>query len=202
MIPKIIHYCWFGKGEKPKEIQQYLETWKVMSGYKIIEWNEDNCNLEENNYISSAYREKKWAFVSDYIRLKALYEYGGIYLDTDVEIKKEFSQEFLKNKVFLSFMFDCNLSTAIIGSEPKNSIIKSLIDLYNDKELIDSPNNDMFTKYLLNNYKEFRLNNKYQNIRDEITIYPKEFFECPTLKKDMGYSIHHFTGSWRVKKIN
>lgn len=200
MIPKVIHYCWFGKKEKPKIIQKCIETWSKMEGYEIKEWNEENCDFSENKYLYEAYQQQKWAFVSDYIRLKVLYLYGGIYLDTDVEICKIFPDEFLNNEFFISFMFNCNLSTAIIGAEKKNDVIKSLLELYSDKKVQDSPNNDMFTRYFLSNYDEFKLNNKYQKIGDGVTIYPKEVFECPSFKKEMGYSIHHFTGSWRQEK--
>lgn len=200
MIPKIIHYCWFGKNKKPELIENCINSWAKMEGYKIIEWNEGNCNFNENEYLESAYNNKQWAFVSDYIRLKVLYEYEGIYLDTDVEIKKQFKDEFLNSEMFISFMFNCNISTAIIGCKPKNKNIKRILDLYENKKVEIVPNNDLFTKYFLDNYSEFKLNNKYQNIRNEFIIYPKEYFECPSLRKDAGYSVHHFKGSWRKEK--
>ena len=90
-IPKIIHYCWFGEKEMPKVEKNYIEGWKkICPDYKIMCWNETNVNLQENLYVSQAYKSKKYAFVSDYFRIKALYEYGGIYLDTDVELLKSF----------------------------------------------------------------------------------------------------------------
>lgn len=206
MIPKIIHYCWFGGNERPEIVNKCIKSWSKLNGYKIIEWNESNCDFNENNYLKAAYENKKWAFVSDYIRLKVLNEYGGIYLDTDVEVKKRFDDTFLENNFFLSFMFNCNLSTAIIGSSKNNYIIKDLLELYSDRELEIVPNNDLFTKYFLENYKNFKLNNKFQMLGDRVVIFPKEYFECPTLSKNMGYSVHHFTGSWkkgqsRIKKV-
>lgn len=199
MIPKIIHYCWFG-GEKPEELKKYISTWKKMYGYKIVEWNEKNCDLSKNKYLKDAYNKKEWAFISDYIRLEVLYKYGGIYLDTDVEIKKKFKDEFLNSSMLISFMFNCNLSTAIIGAEPKNLIIKELLDLYVSKKVERVPNNDMFTKFFLEKFPDFKLNNKFQILEDNIIIYPKEYFECPSSSVDKGYSIHHFTGSWRKEK--
>ena len=88
-IPKVIHYCWFGKNPKPPLIQKCMDSWKqVLPEYEIIEWNEDNFDVAENQYAKEAYENKKWAFVTDYVRLKVLYEHGGIYLDSDVEILK------------------------------------------------------------------------------------------------------------------
>ena len=89
MIPKIIHYCWFGGKEKPKEVNDYILTWKkVLPDYQVIEWNESNVDLDFNRYVKEAYGKKKYAFVSDVCRLYALKEMGGVYLDTDVEVLK------------------------------------------------------------------------------------------------------------------
>lgn len=212
-IPKIIHYCWFGNNEKPYEIKKYMKTWKILDDYKVIEWNEKNSNLNSSEYIKKVYSKKKWAFVSDYIRLKALYEYGGIYLDTDVEIKKKFDN-LLNEKLFLGFIFDCSIGTAVIGAVPKHPIIKELLDLYEGINYANDSlmgythnefpnirfvnNNDLFTIYLLNRYPQFRLNNKKQELGD-ITIYPKETFEIEPLI-GRGYCIHRCCGSWKKNK--
>ena len=90
MIPKKIHYCWFGNSERPKVIQDIMKSWNKLQGFEIIEWNETNIDLKEHPYLEKSYNEGKYAFVSDYVRLKVLYEEGGIYLDTDVEVKKNF----------------------------------------------------------------------------------------------------------------
>lgn len=90
MIPKIIHYCWFGGGPKPKSVEKYIRSWKkYCSDYEIIEWNEDNFDISSSPlYVKQAYAAKKWAFVSDYARLKVVFECGGIYFDTDVQVIK------------------------------------------------------------------------------------------------------------------
>lgn len=89
MIPRIIHYCWFGGNPLPEETKKYIEGWKEKCpNYIIKEWNESNIDLTQNQYIKDAYKEKKWAFVTDYVRLYALVSEGGIYMDTDVELKK------------------------------------------------------------------------------------------------------------------
>lgn len=201
MIPKIIHYCWFGNNEKPEKVKECIKSWNKMDGYKVIEWNEKNCDLKENQYVIDAYNSKKYAFVSDYIRLKVLYKYGGIYLDTDVQIKKKFEDKFLQNDIILSFMYNCNISTAIIGAQKNNSNIKKILEFYEKLNFIEKPNNDIFTEFLINNYKEFRLNNKEQIIDNgNIHIYPKEYFEAPKFNRKKGYSIHHFEASWQKEK--
>ena len=98
VIPKIIHYCWFGKKKKPKVIQKCIESWKsILDDYQIIEWNEDNFDISCNDFVREAYENGKFAFVSDYVRIYALYNYGGIYMDTDVQVYKYFDMEILKN---------------------------------------------------------------------------------------------------------
>src|SRR5690606_10065703 len=90
-IPKIIHYCWFGNGRKPQKVEKCMRSWsKRLKDYRFIEWNESNFDISMNDYVKEAYSERKFAFVSDYVRLYALYQYGGIYLDTDVEVLKPF----------------------------------------------------------------------------------------------------------------
>lgn len=194
-IPKIIHYCWFGNKTKPNDIVKCMNTWERLNDYKIIEWNESNIDIKSHNYMKNNYERGKYAFVSDYVRLKVLYDFGGIYLDTDVEVKKSFNQ-LLDNKFFIGFMYNCNLGTAVIGSEKNNNLLKNMLSKYDNMEVNDYPNNDIFTRYFLENYPEFKLNNKLQKLNNEIIVYPKEYFERPTFNKSMGYSIHNYKGSW------
>lgn len=86
-IPKVIHYCWFGKNKKSKLIIKCIKSWKrICPEYKIIEWNESNYNIDCNDYVREAYKSQKWAYVADYARFDILNQYGGVYLDTDVEL--------------------------------------------------------------------------------------------------------------------
>ena len=99
MIPKVIHYCWFGGNSLPEEAKRCIESWKkYCPDYKIIEWNENNYDVNSNEYMKAAYKEKKWAFVSDYARIDVVYKYGGIYMDTDVELVKELDS-FLNDRI-------------------------------------------------------------------------------------------------------
>lgn len=219
MIPKIIHYCWFGGKEIPQELQKCIDTWSKLEGYRIIRWDESNCSFDENDFVKKAYTEKKWAFVSDYYRLKALKEYGGIYLDTDVIVNSDFSP-LLNKKCFMGYMVNCCVGTAVIGAEINSKIICDLVHLYDITKFVEDEfiweydetkdiilagyfetNNWYFMKYLLKKYPSLSLNNRYQNFQD-FTIYPKEFFEIGMLS-GKHYTVHLNSGSWQqIKQKN
>ena len=189
MIPKIIHYCWFGKGEKNDLIKRCMESWKqYLPEYEIKEWNEDNFPINYNTFTKQAYEAKKWAFVSDVARLYALYHDGGIYVDTDVEVMKSLD-EFLGNKAFTGFEMIGYPVCATMGAEAGNPLIKELLDYYNDKEFEEKTNtriiSDILEKKGIDRYK-----NEIQKI-DNITIYPQEYFNDTT-----GYTKHWMSGSW------
>lgn len=215
-IPRIIHYCWFGKGEMPALLQKCVESWSKFPDYEIMRWDESNCNFDENDFVRRAYEEKRWGYIGDYYRLKAIYEYGGIYLDTDVEMFNDF-EPLLNNNVFFGFNFDCCIGTGIIGSAPHEPYIRELMNLYeNTKFVSDSKkpfcldekdhvivngfhtSNFYHTAYVLKHFDKFRLDNSQQEL-GAFTIYPKEFFEIGKLDKSQ-YTIHYNTGSWKTKK--
>lgn len=220
MIPKKIHYCWFGRNPYPEDFKKYLISWKKnCSDYELIEWNEDTFDITSNKYVQDAYEHKKWAFITDYVRLWALYNYGGVYMDTDVEVLKPID-EFLKNKAFSGFENPRAVPTGIMASEKGHSVIKELLDEYDNRHFINADgslnlhtNVEYITDYFV--HHGLKLNNKYQII-NEFALYPKEYF-CPknsrTLKielTDNTYTIHHFAGSWtndstrlraKIKKI-
>lgn len=117
MIPKTIHYVWVGHNPKSKIIQECIATWKKnLPDFKFVEWNEDTFDMHENKYIEQAYQAKKWAFVSDYIRAQAIYEQGGIYLDTDVRVVSDLTP-LLNDRAFIGFENNNYLSAAIFGAE-------------------------------------------------------------------------------------
>ncbi|WP_414457740.1 glycosyltransferase family 32 protein, partial [Klebsiella pneumoniae] len=156
--------------EKPKEIARFVNEFKKLEpfGYKIIEWNEDNYDIKSEPFIIKAYNEKKWAHVSDFVRLDVLYKYGGIYLDTDVEIVKVFD-DLLSFDLFVGFMWPCNLGTAVIGASKGNDVIRDLLIGYRKNEVsLNSPNNDSFTRYFINKEFGFKLNGKEQLLRKNI----------------------------------
>ena len=109
MIPKKIHYCWFGGNPLPEDAQKYLESWKKFCpDYEIIRWDEKNFDINQLPYVQEAFKAKKWAFITDYVRLYALYNYGGIYMDTDVEVLKSLDS-FLELKAFSGFENEENI---------------------------------------------------------------------------------------------
>ena len=145
MIPKIIHYCWFGGKEKSNTVKNCIESWKrFMPDYEIKEWNESNYDINKFEYSKTAYKEKVWGFVADPIRADLLYEYGGIYFDTDIEAYKSFD-DLLDNKMFMGFEQPTYLSTATIGAEKGHPYLKEIIDEYHKRKF---ERKDVWTDYI------------------------------------------------------
>lgn len=130
-IPKIIHYCWFGGGAISPENRKCMESWKkYCPDYKIMAWNEQNFDISQNRYAQQAYEAKKYAFVSDYVRLAVLYEYGGIYLDTDVELVRPLD-ELLELPGFMGFQTNNEIATGLgFGARKGNSVVQALLRDY------------------------------------------------------------------------
>ena len=204
-IPKTIHYCWFGGNELGEKEKKCIESWKrIMPDYKIIRWDESNYDTNKNDFIKNAMKYKKWAFVSDYARLDIIYNYGGIYLDTDVEVIKSFD-DLLKNKSFYGFESNQFVANGLgFGAEKNNEIVRENMDLYTninfDINNLNSISCPKITTEILKKHGLI-LNNKFQQL-DFATVYPKDFF-CPKnystgeLKvTENTFSIHHYSMSW------
>lgn len=211
MIPKIIHYCWFGGNEFDNLIKKCIKSWKrYCPEYEIKEWNEDNFSIEENIYLKEAYQMKKWAFVSDYVRLKVLYEYGGIYMDTDVEVLKPLD-ELLYYNAFSGFESKNKIPTATMGARKRNPWIKELLNYYENRRFIlsdgrlDMKTNVEVISEITKKRYEIKLNGKFQIIGDEIAFFPmeylcaKEYLSGNIQMTKNTYTIHHFSGSWVPK---
>lgn len=212
VIPKIIHYCWFGKKPLPDSAIKCINSWKKFcKNFKIIEWNEKNFSIRKApKYVKQAYKAKKYAFVTDYVRLYVLYNFGGVYMDTDVETVKPINR-FLEDKAFLGFENGKNISTGIMASEPSIPIFKEFLSVYDketffygtfNSEINYTTNVDLITNICLK--YGLKQNNKYQIIKN-LSIYPKEFF-CPcdwktkqVLITNNTCVIHWFNGSWKSK---
>ncbi len=208
MIEKKIHYCWFGKGELQPLMKKCIRSWKKFCpDYEIIEWNEDNFDVNSTLWTKQAYEAKKYAFVADYVRLKVLYEHGGVYFDTDQELIKPI-EPFMNHKAFLGFMNDTDISCGVMGAEKNNEIIKEFLDSYKEKSFVKNDvmnteaNTDVFTKILIKN--GLKQNGEYQVVSD-IHIYPRTYF-CPTscvdpknYESEKTVSIHHWAMTWRKK---
>ena len=207
MIPKKIHYCWFGRGEKPKLAKNCIASWKkYCPDYEIIEWNEDNFDVNMNPYTKMCYEQKKYAFLTDYIRLVVIAEYGGIYLDTDVELVRNIDK-LLENRAYFGFETQRYINTGLgFGAEAGNRIVLDMLQEYD--ELLDGQNGTvgcpiLNTKTLLN--KGLIQNGKKQDIKSAI-IYSCDYFnpyDDPTgilNKTENTYSIHWYGKSWMNKR--
>ena len=153
-IPKIIHYCWFGYNKKSDKIFNCMETWhEFLSDYKIIEWNENNCDINSSNYASRAYNKKKWAYVADYFRFKILYEYGGIYLDTDMQINKNLDNFLLYDAFFAMECYEW-VNGGIIGAKPRSNVIQKIFNNYenNKYQSFDGTICHRITRVLIDDY--------------------------------------------------
>lgn len=209
MIPKKIHYVWVGQQSKPESVLTCIESWKkYFPDHEIIEWNNNTLKDINNQYAEEAFAAKKWAFVSDYLRLYALYHHGGIYLDTDVIITSKFPHAILENDFFMGLEPYKNIQaypmTAVIGARPYNKIIKGLLNSY-DKTSFIKFNGELNLTQNPHRFAQFFLKNfdlKYPYPKDNIIelnknskIYPSSYFCTPEVGKK-NYSIHLFNGSW------
>ena len=206
MIPKIIHYCWFGRNPLPPLAQKCISSWKVYCpDYQFIEWNEDNFDLHYNDYVWEAYQSKKWAFITDVVRLHALVTMGGIYMDTDVEVLKPID-DLLGYDAISGFETPSQIPTGLMGCIKKQPLFVELLNDYKTAHFIQSDGSlDLTTNVVrITNtcYKYgFNPNNKKQNING-FTLLPKDYL-CPKdpstkeihLTKNT-LTIHHFDGSW------
>lgn len=206
MIPKKIHYCWFGRGEKPKLAQKCIASWrKYMPDYEIIEWNEDNFDVNYNAYTKMCYEEKKYAFLTDYLRLVIIEEQGGIYFDTDVEAVRSFD-DLLENSAFAGFENDTHIATGLgFGAEPHNPVIQQMLKEYD--QLLDGQhgvigcpilNTEAMLKFGL------MLNGEKQNL-GQIVAYPEDYFNPMNsatgviTRTPNTHSIHRYSMSWLPK---
>ncbi len=208
MIPKIIHYCWFGGKEKPAEVLKYIETWKqILPEYKIMEWNESNFSVDYCKYTREAYDNKKYAFVADVARLYSLYEYGGIYFDTDIEVLKPFNN-YLDAPMVVSFESESLLMTGFFASEEHNEVIRKLLKEYNGRRFINADGtmntvaNTVYLTQLLRDDCGLVPDGTEQTLDNGIKVYAyKTFgaFDADNSYFDIGEEtvlVHRCMGSW------
>lgn len=198
MIKKI-HYCWFGNPNKPADVLAYLETWKKnMPDFEIMEWNEDNFDIQQCAFASQAYFLKKFAFVSDYVRMKVLYKYGGLYLDTDIKMLKSLVPLCEKGD-FVGLECDGRYGTGIMYSTPKAQWVKRMIDYYESHTFINSggmlrtePNTYLLTSFFPDNSLG-------------INVFPYDYLTAKNWKtgefeiSDNTFCIHDYSKTWLKK---
>ena len=209
-IPKIIHYCWFGGKPKPKLAEKCIRSWKkYCPDYEIIEWNENNFDVAAAPlYVRQAYETGRWAFVTDYVRLKAMVEMGGIYMDTDVEVIKPLDP-YLKHKGFAGFEHPQRIQTGLLACEKGFPLFQEFIAYYdtaaffrNDGSQNTTTNVQVLTR-LCEKYG-LRLDGSRQTVQD-FEVYPTEYF-CPVdfdteklCKSKNTVVIHWFAASWHTE---
>lgn len=217
MIPKVIHYCWFGRGEKPRLIRQCIRSWKkYCPDYQIIEWNEDNYDLASSPlFVRQAVNMRKWAFATDYARLKIIYEHGGIYLDTDVELIKPLDG-LLNNKAYFGFQKKngmMRIATGLgFGAEAGMPILLEIMKVYETNSFLNASGEADWTA---NTIKETEVLKKHGLIEDGteqildgmIHIYPPDYFNPKVITKGFPVdttantvSIHWYTSSWNSEE--
>lgn len=209
MIPKIIHYCWFGRGEMPKLMKKCIKSWKkYCPDWEIVRWDEDSFDVNSTLWTKQAYEAKKYAFVADYVRLKALCDNGGVYLDTDQELIKPLTP-FMTHPAFLGFMDHQNVSAGVIGAEKGHPVIYKMLGYYTDRAFLTEdgqdikPNTNWMTDVLIEH--GLIIDDSYQELGD-IVVYPQTYF-CPTscvsiqdLTGPNTVSLHHWAMTWRTDK--
>ena len=207
MIPRIIHYCWFGMNPKPKLAEKCILSWKKYCyDFQFMEWTEDTFDIRSApQYVQDAYKEKKWAFVSDYVRFVKLVEFGGIYLDTDVELLKPL-EPFLSHIAFSGTEDGENVSAGVMGCVRDYSLFKELRDNYKRRSFYNSDGSQNLTTVVemlteLCKKKGYRPENVLQDL-EGFVIYPSEYFyplsNADRVMRKTGntVSIHWFAGSW------
>ena len=207
MIPKVIHYCWFGGNPLPESVKKLIGTWKkYCPDYEIKEWNESNFDIHTLPYVKEAYKNRKWAFVSDVARLHALVNEGGIYMDTDVEVVRSLDP-LLTNRAFLGFEGTKYIATNMMGCEPQHPFFKTFLNTYSKRTFrkedgtLDLTTNVVVISKLLQDIYALNMKGEEQMIGD-IHIYPGEYFSpydyiSGKLKKSkLTYTIHWFDNSW------
>lgn len=212
MIPKIIHYCWFGGKPKPEIVNRCINSWqKFMPGYEIKEWNESNYDVTKSVFMQEAYEAGKWAFVSDYARFDIINTYGGIYMDTDVELLKPIPIEILENEGFTGFESAGKVGPGLIFAASANfPLNKAILDDYNNRHFIVEGKEKMITvNEVISNLllsKGLKLNDEYQVI-EGLAIFPSSVFcgyDQDVKEIDIHedtISVHHYAGTWTNKSL-
>ena len=211
MIPKKIHYCWFGGNPMPPLAQKCIRSWRrYCPGYEILEWNESNYDIAAApKYVRDAYEAKKWAFVTDYVRLQVLYEQGGIYFDTDVQVVKKLDP-LLKHRCFMGIeraKDSAKVASGLgLGAEAGFPLLKEIMEDYTDASFYRPDGSIDITTCTVRNTEILKKHgfveeDRFQEVA-EAAVYPAEYFSPMDMsngkmhKTKNTYTIHHYSLSW------
>lgn len=211
-IPKVIHYCWFGGRPHPESVVRCMDSWRrLLPDYRIIEWNETNFDVNSHDYTREAYAAGKFAFVTDYVRLKVLHAHGGVYMDTDVEVLKSLNR-FLQHASFSGFEDENNIPTAVMGSQAGNEWMRLLLADYDGRHFTRADGTQDLTtnvsRITRTTQRQYGLpmDNAFHDVAGVLTLYPKDYF-CPKsystgiiTRTGNTHAVHHFSGSWRPEE--
>lgn len=206
MIPKRIHYCWFGRKPYPPLVERCMKSWIAFCpDYEVFRWDDQNVPLADNEYVRQAYAGERWAFVSDYVRLRALAAYGGLYLDTDVELVRPVDR-FLNQEGFMGFESAKAVATCVIGAEAGHPFITRLAEAYSDRAFLRvNGTADETTNVAWTTREMVRSGLKLDGTRQQVdgmTIYPADYFSPKDLRTGrlsvtaQTVAIHHLQASW------
>ena len=200
MIPKIIHYCWLSNDPIPKDLKKYMKSWKEkLYDYEFILWDLNRFDLNRSLWVKHAFEAKKYAFAADYIRLYAVYNYGGIYMDMDVEVIKSFN-DLLRNDYILGYEAAKGLEAGVFGAPKKAPWVKEVLEYYTSKEF--ALPNGLYNDTPLPIIMDEVLNADYITNKKIVPL-PTDFLTAKSYKTGKititpnTYTIHHFAGSWK-----
>ena len=215
MIPKIIHYCWLSDEPYPKKIQFCIDSWKrLLPDYELMLWDKNRFDIESVRWVKEAYEQKKYAFAADYIRCYALYNYGGIYLDSDVEVVRSYN-DLLELPYFIGHerVSDC-IEAATMGFEKKHPLFRYLMDYYEQHSFIENgqqntrPMPRIMQDIIAARYTEVDIAQAGDFVHqdDVLNIFPQDYFSPKEnehiYQTENTYSIHHYTGTWHSPIYN
>lgn len=208
MIPKIIHFSWFGS-EKPEAVLQAIESWKkIMPDWQIMEWNEKNWDVNQYPFARQMFDQKKWGYIADPIRFDVVNRFGGVYMDTDMLLHKPLDS-LLTNTNVWGFQYDNNLHTGLFAGEKNSPLLIEILKMYKDEAYHDihkmiwtEVSNPVITRMFMEIYPDFKLNGKKQIIGNGTTVvFPKDYFVYLSHNKDANYAEHEFANSWGNARI-
>ena len=202
MIPKIIHYAWFGT-TPPPFIEARVNEWRTqLPDWEFKFWNAKNFDLSKYAFSEKMYQAGKLGYAADELRYAVLYQYGGFYLDTDMIVKKDLAP-FLNQKMVWGFQYDNSILTSFIGAESKTPLLAEILDVYAGRKFPDlqddmqkMTSNPVVTKILMRLYPDFRMNGQRQELAPKITVYPRDYFTYASRNSNANYMEHLFDNSW------